>query len=77
LNVDNNPIDDWIRVLYLALRGDSPDDLNTYFVHTKQGINLAPRLTRLLLKQSPLKITRKDEKRIHSWLNRMIKTEDK
>jgi DNA-binding MarR family transcriptional regulator len=77
LNVDNNTIDDWIRVLYLALRGDNPDDLDTYFVHTKQGINLTPRLTQLLLKQSPLKITRKDEKRIHSWLNRMIKREDK
>ncbi len=72
-NLDNRIIDDWIRMLYLMLRGSSHVDLNLYFKHTRQGIYLSPRLTQSLLQQCPITISKQDEKRLHQWLKDVIK----
>ncbi len=72
LNADNLVIEDWIRVLYLALREESRIALGRYFRHSKQGVYLTPRFTQQLLHKSPIKITKKDEKRLGKWLKKVI-----
>ncbi len=72
---DNPVIEDWLRMLYLAIREDSRIDLDRYFGHSKQGIYLTPRFTQQLLHKPPVKMTKKDEKRIRKWLKKVIDIE--
>ncbi len=73
MTIDDTIIDDWVRVLYLALRQEEQADLERYFVHSEQGIYLNPRLTQLLLQRPALNMTKADEKRVISWLKAIMK----